>query len=140
MMRDEAAEAGLVRNYGKDYENCPGYKVVYEDGYESWSPEAVFEYAYRPIDGLTFGLAIEALKQGKKVARKGWNGKGMWLKLAKQNYTGTDKNTFNAIDFEKDGLWAVLPCICMKTATEEMLPGWLASQSDMLCEDWEIVE
>jgi len=87
-----------------------------------------------------FDIAIKILKQGKKVARKGWNGKGMWLKLAKQNVTGIDKNSFNAIDFENDGLWAMLPCICMKTATGEMLPGWSASQTDMLSEDWVIVE
>lgn len=56
-----------------------GYKVKYEDGYESWSPKKAFESAYRKTDGLTFGLAIEALKKGFKVARKGWNGKGMYL-------------------------------------------------------------
>ena len=44
------------------------------DGYVSWSPKEVFEKAYRPVSGLNFGLATEALKQGKKVARTGWNG------------------------------------------------------------------
>lgn len=39
-----------------------GYKVVYPDGYESWSPKSVFKEAYRKTDGITFGLAIEALK------------------------------------------------------------------------------
>jgi len=62
-----------------DRDNMLGYKVVYEDGYVSWSPKAVFKKAYRRIDNLTFGLAIEALKQGKKVARSGWNGKGMFI-------------------------------------------------------------
>ena len=59
-----------------------GYKVCYSDGYESWSPKAVFEEAYRPIDGMNFGLAIEALKKGKKCRRAGWNGKNQhssWL-------------------------------------------------------------
>jgi hypothetical protein len=126
---------GLEREGTKE-----GYKVVYEDGYVSWSPKDVFEKAYRCIDNLTFGMAIEALKQGKKVARKGWNGKGMWLKLARQNVTGNDKNAFSTIDFEEDGLWATLPTICMKTAGNEMLPGWSASQTDILAEDWVIVE
>ena len=58
-----------------------GYHVVYPDGYESWCPKAQFEAAGRPIDGMTFGQAIEAMKQGKKVARSGWNGKGMFLWL-----------------------------------------------------------
>ena len=53
-------------------------------GYISWSPEDVFIKAYRPVDGLTFGQALEALKAGKKIARAGWNGKAMylWLKPA----------------------------------------------------------
>ena len=42
-----------------------GYHVVYPDGYESWCPKAQFEAAGRPIDGMTFGQAIEAMKQGK---------------------------------------------------------------------------
>jgi len=66
-----------------------GYLVEYIDGgapnhsqflgYISWSPKDVFERAYKPTDGMTFGLALEALKRGEKAARKGWNGKGMWL-------------------------------------------------------------
>jgi hypothetical protein len=154
MSKDVAAINGLIRGLDSEWvanEKANGaiafqrgYKVVYADGYTSWSPLPQFEEAYRPVDGLTFGLAIEALKQGKKVARTGWNGKGwngtrMWLKLAIQNRTGVDKNAFNAIDFEQDGLWAVLPCICVNTS-DGMQPGWLASQTDMFAEDWVIVE
>jgi len=50
-----------------------GYKVIYEDGYESWSPKDVFKESYRRIDNLTFGLAIEALKKGHIVNRVGWD-------------------------------------------------------------------
>lgn len=56
-----------------------GYLVKYSDGYESWSPKKQFEKAYRECENLTFGLAIELLKKGKKVTRCGWNGKGMYL-------------------------------------------------------------
>ena len=61
-----------------------GYEITYPDGYKSWCPKDVFEEANRPIADMTFGFAIEALKKGLKVARKGWNGKGMylWLKPA----------------------------------------------------------
>lgn len=55
-----------------------GYLVVYtdSDNYESWSPKDVFDRAYRSCDGgMTFGGALELLKMGFKVARKGWNGK-----------------------------------------------------------------
>ena len=68
-----------------------GYLVEYVDGgepnhpdfsgYISWSPKDVFERAYRPAIGMGFGLAVEAMKRGAKVARTGWNGKGMWLCL-----------------------------------------------------------
>ena len=59
-----------------------GYAVRYPDGYMSWSPKAVFEEAYRPTDNLNFGLAIEAVKKGKKISRAGWNGKGQYVQLA----------------------------------------------------------
>jgi hypothetical protein len=116
-------------------------------GYVSWSPAEVFNRAYRPTDGLTFGLAIEALKAGHKVARAGWNGKGMWLSLS--GHTASIRIvpaggfwSENNADFARSlgGAAPVLPCITMKTATGEILMGWLASQTDMLAEDWEIVE
>jgi len=49
-----------------------GYKVVYPDGYESWSPKDVFEEAYRPTDGMTFGLALEAAKKGMGMRLPQW--------------------------------------------------------------------
>ena len=84
----EAAPA--IRKGGKVYEKTQpiprsmepeenGYKVRYPDGYESFSPKAVFEEAYRPTDGLSFGLAIEAAKKGMKIARAGWNGKNQYV-------------------------------------------------------------
>src|SRR6056297_2753256 len=45
----------------------------------SWSPKLIFEASYKPMTGMSFGLAIEAMKAGSKVARKGWNGKGMFV-------------------------------------------------------------
>jgi hypothetical protein len=127
-----------------------GYKVVYKDGYTSWSPKSAFEEAYRLTDGLTFGLALEALKKGHKVSRKGWNGKGMWLSLS-GSLDGTliEAEKFwskNNMDFaiENGGKALVLPAITMKTVNAQgrvgILMGWLASQTDMLSDDWEIVE
>ena len=123
-------------------------------GYVSWSPKDVFERAYRLSDGMTFGMALEALKRGMKVARKGWNGKGMWLSLSADNLGGqpvvryVDHDKFwskNNSDFavEQGGCAMVLPCITMKTVDstgrEAILMGWLASQTDMLSEDWVVV-
>jgi len=129
----------------------PGYLVEYLDGgqpnhgeyagYISWSPKEIFEDCYRVNGGLNFGDALEALKLGHRVARCGWNGKGMWLTLSCPVSRKVPYNQFwsvqNAIYAkELGGEATVLPCITMKTATGEILMGWLASQSDMLASDW----
>lgn len=81
---------------------------------------------------MNFGQALEALKQGSKVARAGWNGKGMWLiKIDADEYTIESYKYFEATK--------LAPWIAMKTATGEIVP-WLASQTDVLAEDWEIIK
>ncbi len=66
---------------------------------------------------MTFGMALVLLKNNKAVAREGWNGKGMHIYLWKPDF-----------GFE--------PCFVMRTAQDTLQPGWLASQADMLAEDW----
>jgi hypothetical protein len=101
------------------------------EGYISWSPLDVFSNAYRKIGGgLTFGDALELLKSGKKVARNGWNGKGMWLKLVSTELA-------ESVAFQYEALNA-LPWIGMKTADNKFVP-WLASQTDVLAEDWVVI-
>lgn len=114
-----------------------GYLVKHSDGYESWSPKKQFEEAYRESNNMTFGLALEALKKGKKVARKGWNGKGMFLFLAKSTDIETDAD-LTVCEHMQGNL--VLPSIVMKTADDKFCVGWLASQTDMLAEDWMTIE
>lgn len=112
-----------------------GYKVIYPDGYESWSPKAVFEEAYRPTDGLSFGLAIEAAKKGHKIQRAGWNGKNQYVELATRiSYVSADRVFMNAehADIGNKALAFV--------GTSGVQLGWLASQADMLADDWRIVE
>jgi len=111
-------------------DNKDGYFVEYEDGYQSWSPKEAFESAYRPTSGMPFGLAIEAMKKGLKVCRAGWNGKGMWLGYC-DNWNGNVKP-----DNEQ---FRLLPFIYMRTAQSDIVP-WLASQTDMIADDWMIVE
>ena len=95
------------------------------------------------MEGLyTFGEALEALKQGKKVARKGWNGKGMylWLKPAATIKAEWCKDPIlKDIAEANGGEVEALGTICMKTVDGKILTGWLASQTDMLLEDWVIV-
>lgn len=109
------------------------------EGYISWSPVGVFDRAYRRCDRMTFGLAIEALKQGHKVARSGWNGKGMWLVLVHPKDDLTEHRREYAIFGMTSEVGPCLPWIGMKTADNKFVP-WLASQTDILAEDWGIVE
>jgi len=67
----------------------------------------------------SFGQAISALKNGHRVAREGWNGKGMWLEL----------------QVPDSGSKMSVPYIYMSTVTGDLVP-WLASQTDVLAEDW----
>ena len=126
------------------------YLVRYADDYVSVSPASAFEEGYTVVDPiaklscLTFGVAIEALKSGLRVCRSGWNGKGMWLSMscngtrevAAENFWSPHNAQFAR---ENGGTAKVLPSITMKTATGEILMGWLASQTDMLAEDWMVV-
>ncbi len=109
-----------------------GYKVRYPDGYESFSPKDVFEEAYRPINGMNFGLAIEALRKGFRVRRRGWNGKGIFIEL--QTPDAYSKMTSPYIYIDTTGLQT------QNTEAPKSRVPWLASQTDMLAEDWEIVE
>lgn len=95
--------------------------------------------------GCDFGIAIRALKEGYRVTHAGWNGKAMWLALSNLGSAEVDADRFwsdhnRAYAEENGGTATVLPCITMKTATGEILMGWLASQSDMLAEDWIVLE
>ena len=92
---------------------------------------------------MNFGQAIQALKHGSRVARAGWNGKGMWLSLVLSIHdiprAGTTSPVYRlTLDDAGTGATA-LPWIGMKTADNGFVP-WLASQTDMLAEDWEIVQ
>lgn len=86
----------------------------------SESPAAAIEPGH--ITGLSFGAALEALKAGHRVSRAGWNGKGMWLALQ----TPDDHSKMRR------------PYIYMSPVDGELVP-WLASQTDMLADDWEIL-
>ena len=86
---------------------------------------------------MNFGMALEELKIGNKVQRKGWNGKNMWLILV----PGSNRLVANT-PYSKAGLIEEINIdahIDMFTANKSMQPGWLASQSDMLAEDWRVI-
>jgi hypothetical protein len=90
---------------------------------------------------MDFGMAIVALKRGEAVARKGWNGKGMFLTLQPgSEVNGSDMRNDNAKNYYADCKCKIAPHIDMKAADGTYVVGWLASQTDMLAEDWEIVK
>lgn len=127
---------GLVRSFTQ--------KAI--DLFYSENPKnPIIEVNVSQTKNLTFGQALEVLKSGGRIAREGWNGKGMFLFLlpAGNNIpvgvihdpalrevirSEVGKDTFDA-----------LGSIRMFTADKKILTGWLASQTDMLSEDWMIV-
>lgn len=131
-----------------EYVDSPNSNHPNHDGYISWSPKKVFESAYRENQGLTFGLALEALKMGKAVARAGWNGKGMFIVLMtgmslpphSSQEPGAKVNDRTAKWIGEDTPLNTGPYIAMMTAQGTWQPGWLASQTDMLSEDWAVVD
>ena len=125
-----------------------GYLVEYVDGgkgntdhyagYVSWSPADVFDRAYRPCEGMTFGQAIEAMKAGQKVARAGWNGKVMFVYYVPANsypvQTGAAKSHFG------EGAMVPYNAYMAIKNVNETVSTWVPSVNDVLSEDWSIVE
>jgi hypothetical protein len=109
---------------GKD-----GYKVIYEEGYTSWCPKDVFEKHNQELDGMTFHFAMEAVKRGNKIARHGWNGKGMWIKLQVPDEHSKMTLPYLYIEYPKGS--PAYP-------NGSRVP-WLASQTDLLFDDWFVV-
>ncbi len=87
---------------------------------------------------MNFSEALELIKQGKKIARSGWNGKGMFLFLVNGSKFIVNRPPLLGIYPEGTEI-EYHAHIDMKTAQGYIVP-WLASQADLLCEDWEVVE
>lgn len=91
---------------------------------------------------LSFGQAIEALKRGQRVSRVGWNGKGMYLWLlpaADVKAEWCKEPHLKTLAEANGGTIQALGSIRMLTADKKVLTGWLASQTDILAEDWCII-
>ncbi|MEI6823722.1 MAG: DUF2829 domain-containing protein [Bacteroidota bacterium] len=139
-----------------------GYNVIYQDG-KLWYPKEVFEKEFRPIEGLSFGEVIEALKQGKRVCRTGWNGKGMFIfmrpaddihiSVVAKNIKSLPKSVRDfyyqdciddegkeIVEFDANDKVLFTAYLCLKDAQGCVVNGWLASQTDILAEDWEILD
>ncbi len=119
---------------------------------------------HNKMNNLTFGQALDAVKQGKLIARQGWNGKGMFVfqrpedelsvdfivnkvkslpqslkdKLA-GDFSWTQQEALDGNGPDKK-MVKFTAYLCMKAADGTIVNGWLASQTDMLAEDWVVLE
>lgn len=111
-----------------------GYALKYRDGYISWCPADVYERDYNPVTGghMSIGEAVDAMSLGERVRRIGWNGKGMFLFRVE----GDGPTGWRFTDGRQDN-YPLLPFIAMKTAGGDVVP-WLASQTDLLADDYEV--
>lgn len=141
-----------------------GYLVKYSDGYISWSPSKVFEDTHIGLENckitqeqfldvisndlmnenkteFSFGTAIEMLKKGYKMARKGWNGKNMFIVYQKGYPQGIacNKQTAEAFGINEGDLFVCNPYLQIKNV-DGSASMWVPSINDVLSEDWQVVE
>lgn len=123
-----------------------GYLVEYTDGgkpnvegyagYVSWSPKEQFEKAYGTTDAMNFGLAVEAIKKGLKITRQGWNGAGQFVYYVPANsypaQTDAAKQTFG-------DMVPYRAYMALKTVQND-IQVWIPSTTDVLADDWLVVE
>jgi hypothetical protein len=133
------------RQFYGDYKGQPvdtgkpeqkGFVVRYDNGYESWCPWEHFWQANRQTYAMPFGHAIEAAKKGFNIARQGWNGKNQFVFLIKAERLSEATDCYGEVQNEP----VTKPALAIKTTNNEIQVGWLASQTDMLSDDWMIVE
>lgn len=123
----------------------PGwFFLVYEDGYHSFSPAAQFEDGYTKIEkqvartNHTFAEVIDLLKDGKRLARKGWNGKGLFVFLVPGSTFKVNRPPLLGIYPEGTDI-EYHAHVDIRSVDGKIVP-WTPSQTDMLAHDWEIVE
>ena len=133
-----ADENGADEGYLVEYLDGGKPNITTHAGYVSWSPKEQFDNAYRKTTGMPFGLAVEAVKKGKKIARAGWTAKDMFLFLVPGSTFKVNRAPLLGIYPEGTEI-NYHAHIDMKTADGTIVP-WLASQTDVLADDWIVVE
>lgn len=149
-LRTFRTREGWAERFAGD-ETDLGYYVIYPDGFSSWSPTKAFEEGYLQISGssgMDFGRALNALRSGEKLRRAGWNGKGQFVVMMPGLYLppyntqepGAKVNDRTAKHIGKDVPLDSQPYFALFNAQGKWQPGWLASQADLLANDWEVVD
>lgn len=129
----------------KHLANEEGFLVEYVNGgksnhskhkaYISWSPKDVFNESYKASGEMSFGMAIEAARQGYKIARTGWNCSGMFAYIEKHEYKYT--TVWNPDKSFKN--YPLREAWMLKTAQDD-ISAWAPSGSDSLANDWCIID
>lgn len=117
-----------------------GYLIEYGD-YQTWSPTELFEKLHSDIGKFAFGTALELLKNGHKLTREGWNGKGMFVVYQKGYPQGIpcNKQTAEAWRLNEGDLFVCNPYLQIKCANGSH-SMWVPSINDVLAEDWVVLE
>lgn len=137
-MKQDYFSARRVTAWPEVKDGRAGYGVDMWDGNQLWVPSDLFEKEYHPIaEGMSFSMALAAVRGGKRVAREGWNGKGMFIFLVAGSTFTVNREPLLSILGEGTQV-EYHGHIDMKTAQGYIVP-WLASQADMLADDWMIV-
>lgn len=123
-----------VAYFAPGWENARGCRIENTCAVE-YGIDVIEDYTNADECLVSFGAAIEALKAGLKMARKGWNGKSQYIQLVSNiSYIDVDGNAVN-VEHEAIGNKAIA-----FVGTSGVQMGWLASQADMLAEDWCVAE
>lgn len=125
-----------------------GYLVEYKDGYKSWSPKSVFEEAYREVGSVNFCGAINLLKAGLAVRRKGWNGKGLFIvKQVPSHITGEIIPNMQSLPQSAKNILMSRESPHIDYTNQMLIinpdgraDSWVPSSSDVFAEDWEVVD
>lgn len=102
----------------------------------------------RKRNELTFGEAVEFAKEGNRIARIGWNGKDMFVFQRPGDVLSSDflpnvkslPGSVKKFMIKQERNITFLPYLCMWSAQGEVVNGWLASQTDVLAQDWLVLE
>lgn len=132
-----ADENGDDEGYLVEYLHGGKPNTTTHAGYVSWSPKEQFDNAYRKTTGMPFGMAVEAMKKGHKVARAGWNGSGMFAYYVPAGSYPAKAEIIKGIF--PDDLVPYRHYMALKTAQGDV-STWAPSGSDSLADDWYIVE
>lgn len=124
-----------------------GYLVEYLDGgkgnderhtgYISWSPKDVFDAAYQPINAMSFSHALTAIKEGQRLRRAGWNGKGMFVFLVAGSHFKVNREPLLSILGEGTAV-DYKPHIDI-SHPDGSISVWQPSMGDVMADDWEVV-